>query len=322
MNLALAHTTALEDEADRAFAEDILAGLSRRQKSLPSRYFYDERGSALFERITELPEYYPTRAEMVALTGHAGVLMRETPPGAVLVELGSGSSRKTELLLDAAPQLSAYVAIDVSDAALRDAAARLRERYPRLDVVPVSADFASLADLPGDLQRRPKIGFFPGSTIGNLVLGEARDLLAGFRDLLAPEGRLIIGVDLVKDEGTVVAAYNDAAGVTAAFNLNLLAHVNRRFGPVFDLSAFEHTAIWNRALSRIEMHLESRRTQTVQFRGHTFSLRRGETILTEYSHKYTVPGFADLASEAGWQVASTITDPARLFSVHDLRASQ
>lgn len=310
----------VEDERSR-FAADVLGGLSLRQKTLPSRYFYDARGSALFEEITRLPEYYPTRCEIVALTQYARALMRGDGAGHVLVELGSGSSVKTELLLEAAPRLAAYVPIDVSGTALEEAAGRLALRFPSLAIVPVCADFTQLATLPALVGSAPKIGFFPGSTIGNFDVGEARSLLRRLRDLLSPDGRLILGVDLVKDPATLVAAYDDSAGVTAAFNLNMLERINRTFGAAFDISAFRHVAIYNEALSRIEMHLESCRAQTVRLLGRSFAFQRGETIHTECSHKYTIAGFGDIARESGWSTNAVFTDPSGSFSIHDLSAT-
>ncbi len=309
-----------EPSPDAQFAADIVRGLSRRQKSLPSRYFYDARGSELFEEITRLPEYYPTRSEIEVLDAHATRLMRNVGPDHAIVELGSGSSRKTELLLDAAPRLSAYVPIDVSETALTEARQRLSARHPRLRIWPVVADFTDLGALPAGLEMTSKIGFFPGSTIGNFDAGDARALLSSVRRLLQPRGRLIIGVDLVKDVDTLVAAYDDRAGVTAAFNLNILERINRTFGHTFDVTTFRHVAIYDKALSRIEMHLESRREQTVRLLDRWFRFERGETIHTESSHKYTVAGFGDLAREAGWEVGETFTDQKGFFSVHDLVA--
>ena len=303
---------------DAQFAADIVSGFSRRQKSLPSRYFYDARGSELFEEITRLPEYYPTRCEIAALSANAAKLMQGVGPGHALVELGSGSSRKTELLLDAAPRLSAYAPIDVSQSALDDARARLSARYPQLRIVPVYGDFTTLGRLPARLDAATLIGFFPGSTIGNFNAGEARSLLIQMKHLLGQRGRLIVGVDLVKDVDTLEAAYNDSAGVTAAFNLNILERINRSFGPMFDVSKFRHVAIYDKALSRIEMHLESVSAQTVRLFGRSFGFEQGETIHTENSHKYTIEGFRDLARGAGWSVNDTLTDELGFFSVHDL----
>jgi len=299
------------------FARDIVDGLSQPQKSLPSRYLYDEVGSELFERITELPEYYPTRVEASILSQHAAEITDGIDDG-VLVELGSGSSRKTEILLDAAPRLSAYVAIDVSEAALEDAVRRIRARYPALNVRPVRADFMGSIPVPHDLAGKRKLGFFPGSTIGNLEHDQAVKFLGNLRGAFSDRDRLVIGADLVKDQDVLLHAYDDSAGVTAAFDLNLLARINRTYGPIFDLDTFRHRAAFNRQLSRIEMHLVSTKEQVIRFRGQAFRFAQGETIHTENSHKYTLEGFRELARRAGWHPRHTWTDDEALFSVHEL----
>ena len=242
-------------DVDEEFATAILEGLPRPQKSLPSRYLYDERGSELFEEITRLPEYYPARTETTILSAHAAEMSNGVTEDSVLVEFGSGSSRKTEILLEALPRLRAYVPIDVSDSALEDADQRLKRRFPELTVRPISGDFSRPIEMFADLAGCTMLGFFPGSTIGNLERPEAKALLEAFSAALAPEGRLIIGVDLVKDEETLLLAYDDPSGVTAAFNLNLLARINREFGEAFDLDGFRHEAIYDREKNRIEMHL-------------------------------------------------------------------
>lgn len=307
---------ALEKD-DTTFTVDVIAGLSQPQKTLPCRYFYDARGSELFEEITRLPEYYPTRAETEILKTHCPI--PDFPKNGVLVEFGSGSSLKTELLLTDMPVGATYVAIDVSIDALREAGSRLTKRFPQLDVRLVVGDFSRLAELPIDLCGRPKVGFFPGSTIGNLTVPEATDLLRRFKHLLSASGRLIVGVDLKKDVQVLRCAYNDAAGVTAAFNLNLLHRINREIEPAFDVSAFRHAAIYNARLGRIEMYLVSTRDQIVALRGQLFAFRSGETIHTENSHKYTVKGFQTLSRGAGWTPLRVWTDSAGFFSVHDLR---
>jgi dimethylhistidine N-methyltransferase len=314
MRELLSERFALDDEFESA----VLGGLSRPQKTLPCRFFYDARGSELFEAITRLPEYYPTRTETAILEAHARDMIAGLPPGAVLVEFGSGSSRKTEILLRQLTQLSAYVMIDVSRSALLGAKQRLARRLPRLDVRPIVGDFSSSIALPEDLIGRPKLGFFPGSTIGNLTPEEAVRLLRVFGSALAPAGRLIIGADLKKDARRLVLAYNDPAGVTAAFNLNLLARINRELGGDFDLAAFRHEAIYNPRHGRIEMHLLSRTEQTVTIKGHRFSFRAGETIHTENSYKYSIEQFQELARAAGWQPRRAWSDAQNLFSVHEL----
>lgn len=303
---------------DDEFASAVLDGLSRPQKTLPCRFFYDTRGSELFEEITRLPEYYPTRTETAILTAHAGEIADRIPVGSVMVEFGSGSSRKTEILLQHLAQLRAYITIDVSKSALDDARDRLAAHFPALDVRPIVADFSYPVALPSDLAASHRTGFFPGSTIGNLNPVEAQRLLRVFRAVLSPGGRLIVGVDLKKDLATLLPAYNDAAGVTAAFNLNLLARINREISPAFDLAAFRHQAIYNPRDGRIEMHLVSTKEQEIVIADRRFHFRRGETIHTENSYKYTVRQFQDLARAADWRPTGVWTDRNALFSVHEL----
>jgi dimethylhistidine N-methyltransferase len=303
---------------DSTFAQAALAGLAGSPKTLPCQFFYDARGSELFEKITDVPEYYPTRTEASILTACAGEIAAETPTGSVLVEFGSGSSRKTEILLTALDALKAYVPIDVSGSALDEARERLSTRFPNLIVHPIVGDFRADLILPDDLASRPRLGFFPGSTIGNFAPREAADLLRSMAASLALGGRLIIGVDLRKDRARLLPAYNDAAGVTAAFNLNLLVRANRELGADFDLAGFEHEAIFNDEKSRIEMHLISTRRQTVSLLGRRFEFRPGESIHTENSHKYSVSDFGDLARSAGWTPRRVWTDEQALFSVHEL----
>ena len=236
----------------------------------------------------------------------------------MLVEFGSGSSRKTELVLERLAAGVAYVPIDVSESALEDAASRLAQRFPALDVRPIIGDFSRPLTLPPDLARRPKTGFFPGSTIGNLAPAEAARLLGVFKSVLSPGGRLIIGVDLKKDARKLVLAYNDAAGVTAAFNLNLLARINREIEPAFDLASFRHEAIYDPREGRIEMHLVSKYAQDVSIRGRRFRFRAGETIHTENSYKYSIEQFQELARFAGWLPAGVWTDDDHHFSAHNL----
>ncbi len=300
------------------FASAVLEGLSRPHKSLPCRFLYDARGSELFEAITELPEYYPTRTEAAILEAHAAEMVDALPPGGVLVEFGSGSSTKTEILLRQLPQLAAYVCVDVSESALAAARDRLAERFPTLDVRPVVGDFSRLIVLPEDLAGRPKVGFFPGSTIGNLDPIAAVQLMRTFREGLAPGGRLIIGVDIKKDARRLVLAYNDAQGVTAAFNLNLLTRINRELGGTFNLDGFVHEAIYNPRESRIEMHLRSVHRQEVSVCGRRFSFQPCERIHTENSYKYGIGQFQELARQAGWQPQRVWADREGLFSVHEL----
>jgi dimethylhistidine N-methyltransferase len=304
------------------FAAAVIDGLSRPQKTLPCRFFYDARGSELFEEITRLPEYYPTRTETAILEQHAAEMAEAVPAGCVLVELGSGSSLKTEILLRHLPQLGAYVCIDVSASALDAAQARLASRFPTLDVRPIVGDFSRIVTFPADLAERSKTGFFPGSTIGNLTPAEAARLLTALGASLAPSGRLIVGVDLKKDARRLIMAYNDAQGVTAAFNLNLLVRINRELAGTFDLGAFAHEAIYNPREGRIEMYLRSTRRQTVGVLGRRFSFGAGERIHTENSYKYTVGEFQALARSARWQPGRVWTDQEALFSVHELMGPQ
>lgn len=304
------------------FLRAVLAGLSKSQKELPCRFFYDERGSALFEQITELEEYYPTRTEAKILDERRAELAAIATPNSVLVEFGSGSSTKTEILLDAIGDLAAYVAIDVSDTALTDARKRIEARFPHLRVETIVADFSTHVEMPRSLGGKPQLGFFPGSTIGNLTRPEARALLRHFREILGQGARFVIGVDLKKDLSILLPAYNDERGVTAAFNLNLLRRINRELGGDFDMNAFRHEAVWNESSGRIEMHLVSLKQQSVHVGGQAFEVADGETIHTENSHKYSVGEFQALAQAAGWRPVAAWTDPQRLFSVHVLESGE
>jgi dimethylhistidine N-methyltransferase len=303
---------------DHEFATDVIEGLSKPRKSLPCRFFYDARGSELFEEITRLPEYYPTRTEIAILDAHAAEITSHVGDDAILVEFGSGSSRKTEILLCCLPQLRAYVPIDVSESALEEAKRRLIKRFPALAVRPIACDFSRPLALPPDLAKARKLGFFPGSTIGNFSPFAARTLLGAMRRLLAPDGWLIVGIDLKKDARQLVRAYNDAAGVTAAFNLNLLTRINRELGGSFDLNGFRHEAIYDPREGRVEMHIVSIRNQAVRIRGLLFRFSAGETIHTENSYKYSIGEFQDISGSAGWLPGRVWTDGGNLFSVHEL----
>ena len=302
------------------FAASVIEGLSRPRKSLPCRFLYDARGSELFEEITKLPEYYPTRTEIAILEAHAAAMAENVPEKAVLVEFGSGSSRKTEILLKNLHELAAYVPIDVSESALGDAKRRLLARFPALAVRPLIADFSRPVALPEDLIDAHKLGFFPGSTIGNFPPAEARCLLAAMRDVVGPAGRLLVGVDLKKDARALVGAYNDQDGVTAAFNLNLLARINRELEGSFDLDGFRHEAIYDPREGRIEMHIVSIKAQTARVRGRRFEFLAGETIHTENSYKYAIGQFQVLARAGGWLPRRVWLDDEHLFSVHELIA--
>ena len=314
MEAVLASTVTLETESE--FATALLEGLTAPSKSIPCRFFYDAVGSALFERITELPEYYPTRTETGILRERAQEIARSVAPGTALIEFGSGSSRKTELLLAEMSDLYAYVPIDISATALRDAHMRIKLRCPNLLFVPICADFAQPLALPASIASRPRLGFFPGSTIGNLTEVQAVDLLANMKRLLGSGGRLIIGADLKKDEGRLVRAYDDEQGVTAAFNLNLLARANRELGADFDVDQFDHLAVYDARHGRIEMYLVSQTAQTVKLLGRRIRFAAGERIHTEHSHKYDIAEFHALADRAGWRPLKAWTDEEQLFSVH------
>lgn len=303
------------------FRASVLEGLSRPHKSLSSRFLYDAKGSELFEEITRLPEYYPTRTETAILEAHAAEIVDGVLDGSVLVEFGSGSSCKTEILLGRLPRLSAYVAIDVSQSALRAAKQRLAWHFPHLEIHPILGDFSDRLTLPASIANRKKIGFFPGSTIGNFEPADAVRLLNHFRTILSPGGRLVVGVDLKKDPAMLVRAYDDACGVTAAFDLNLLARINREAGGTFDLASFRHKAIYNADEGRIEMHLESKRDQDVRVSDRVFHFQAGETIHTENAYKYAIAEFRDLARAAQWQPRRVWTDKNNLFSVHELIAA-
>ena len=307
------------DVALGEFAEDVVAGLSARPRTLPCKYFYDARGSSLFEEITQLPEYYPTRTEIGILRARAADICARLTPGAVLVEYGSGSSLKTEILLSAG-DFSAYAPIDISPAALEGAALRLCGRFPGLRIAPVIGDFVGDVELPASLEHLPRTGFFPGSTIGNFSPSEARALLRRMARQLGPGAQLVIGVDLRKPADILEPAYDDAQGVTAAFNLNLLVRLKKELCARLDLDGFAHRAIWNEGESRIEMHLVARRPQTIVVAGRAFAFVTGETIHTENSCKYGVADFDDLARGAGWRSVETFVDAGRLFSVRLLEA--
>ncbi len=304
--------------AGAEFLEEVLYGLSLPQKALPSRFFYDEAGSGLFEKITELPEYYPTRTEIALLKSSNGALRESVPPGAAVVEFGSGSSRKTELLLEALDRACAYVPIDISPSALYPAAHRIRQKFPHVAVQPVLGGFHDLNTLKPPLEGCPRIGFFPGSTIGNLTPAEAASFLRSARRYLGAGARFIIGADLQKPLDILLPAYDDAQGVTAAFNRNILARINRELGGTFDPFAFEHRVLYNEAEGRVEMHLRPSRAHRASVAGRSFEFREGETIHTENSYKYTLKGFRTLARAGGWQPVTAWTDAGNLFSMHVL----
>ncbi len=307
------------DQIDRSFAQDVIEGLSQQPKKLSPKYFYDETGSKLFEQITLLPEYYPTRTELRILRDRGTEIATAIPTNAALVEFGAGATTKVRLLLKQCA-FKAYVPVDISGDFLNGQASALREDFPDLAVYPVTADFTKPFELPPEVKDMPKVGFFPGSTIGNFDPHEACAFLRSARAILGEGATLIVGVDLEKDERVLHDAYNDAAGVTGQFNLNVLARINRELGGNLDLDGFKHRAIYNRERHRIEMHLISRKPQTVRVLDHTATFRTGETIHTESSYKYSIDRFTDLARSSGWTPRASWTDPDGMFSVHALVA--
>uniref|UniRef100_Q07R67 Histidine-specific methyltransferase SAM-dependent domain-containing protein n=1 Tax=Rhodopseudomonas palustris (strain BisA53) TaxID=316055 RepID=Q07R67_RHOP5 len=307
------------DEQTSAFARDAIEGLSKQPKQLPPKYFYDAAGSDLFEQITKLPEYYPTRTELNILHERAGEIAALMPRGAALIEFGAGAFTKARILL-AAADVAAYVPVDISGEFLDAQARALRFDFPRLEVHPIAADFTAPFALPAALQAMPKVGFFPGSTLGNFEPHEASAFLRSARSILGSGATLLIGIDLEKDDSVLTAAYNDQAGVTARFNLNVLERINRELGGDFDLHNFVHRAIFNRERHRIEMHLISRRAQRVRLLGRSFTFRAGETIHTENSYKYSVARFNAVAQNSSWTPQALWTDADGLFSVHALVA--
>ncbi|MBX3560610.1 MAG: L-histidine N(alpha)-methyltransferase [Sphingomonas sp.] len=300
--------------ADPAFRADVLAGLAAPIPAIPARWLYDHRGSELFEEITRLPEYYPTRTETALLERHSGDFARLIAPDAAVIEFGSGSSAKTPILLRAIDP-GAYVPIDISGDFLRESADALGADFPGLPVIPVEVDFMGPIALPGAVRAMPKLGFFPGSTIGNLVARTAVDLLRAMKETLGEGSRLLIGMDRIKDVDVLRAAYDDAAGVTAEFNLNLLHRINAELEGDIPVDAFRHRAIWNDELSRIEMHLEAQRDVAFSVAGERFVFRAGATIHTENSHKYGHRDSRLLLRAAGWGVVEEWTDAEQWFSI-------
>ena len=300
------------------FADALLAGLRAHPKSIPCKYFYDAEGSRLFEQICALPEYYPTRTEFSLLRAHAQEIAALAGPDAEIMEFGAGAGEKIRTLLDALDHPRAYIPVDISESYLTGVTARLRTDYPWLAIHPLMADFASELSWPVTTGLR-RVGFFPGSTIGNFAPQEARKFLSNTAKLLKGGG-LLIGVDLVKDPGVLHAAYNDSAGVTAAFNRNLLARANREAGANFARARFAHYAFYNPVERRIEMYLVSTAPQRVTVCGRVIPFAEGEAIHTEYSYKYTVAGFRELAASAGFVPRAVWSDPECLFSIHWLES--
>jgi L-histidine N-alpha-methyltransferase len=313
--------TAAPAEPPGRFRDDVIAGLSLPQKALPPKYFYDAAGSRLFERICRLPEYYPTRAELALTRANLRAIASFAGRGVALVEYGSGESLKTRLLIRAL-RPAAYIPIDISEDALRAAERRLRREFPWLAIRPVQGDFAHPLAVRLDPSRAGRtVVYFPGSTIGNLTPEEAHAFLGMTRAQAGPRGAMLVGVDVKKDATVLHAAYNDAKGVTAAFNLNLLARINRELGADFELERWRHYAFYNAALGRIEMHLVSLERQAVRIGRHRFGFDRGETIHTENSYKYSVEDFRALAARAGFRPARLWQDTRKRFALHGLMAA-
>lgn len=298
--------------SDPAFQREVLAGLALPQKAISSKWLYDQRGSELFEAITQLEEYYPTRTETAILTAHAGDMARRIGGGAVIVEYGAGAAVKTRLLLDALAAPAVYAPLDISEDFLKLSAATLAADYPDLDVVPIVGNFLDRVDLP-TLPLANRCGFFPGSTIGNLTDAQIVQFFRTARACLGAEAKMLLGFDLRKSPDVLVPAYDDAKGITADFNLNLLARINREIGADFDLSAFAHEARWNDEASQIEMHIVSRRAQMVTVAGQRIEFAAGETIHTEISRKFTVESLSATLAESDWGFEASWLDERSYF---------
>lgn len=308
-----AHFTDLKPTTE-SFLDAVIDGLSQKQKTLSPKFFYDGRGSRLFDEICVLPEYYPTRTEIRIITDNRDEMSALIPDGSQLVEFGAGNSLKVRVLLRAVARFASYVPIDISGDYLWKVVQLLAEDFPAMDITAISADYTQPFDLPGgDVTR---VGFFPGSTIGNMTHDQAVDFLQTARRLLGAGSGMLIGADLRKDEETLLAAYNDRLGVTAAFNKNILKRINEELDGNFDLEAFDHQAVWNAEKSQVEMHLLATSAQTATIGGQEFSFREGESIHTENSHKFTLDSIARLMAEGGFTIEKSWTDKDKLFSVH------
>ena len=298
------------------FVADVVAGLSSNPRALPCKYFYDERGAALFQKICELPEYYITRTEIDILDRNRAEIASQLGPNIQLIGLGTGAGTKTRILIEALTNPAVYVPVDISETQLRESTALFRKIFPELEILPVCADYLQPVVLPQALHKAAlNIVYFPGSTIGNFGPDEAIEFLRRAASVCRENGGLLLGIDLKKDAGVIEAAYNDSAGITARFNLNLLERVNRDLGADFDIDQWQHRAIYNSNAGRIEMYLISEVDQFVHVAEHKFHFRRGEKITTEYSYKYAPEEFAALAGKAGFEFAHMWSDDARLFGV-------
>ena len=298
------------------FGQEVRDGLATNQRTVPCKFIYDERGSELFEKICEQPEYYPTRTELKIMEESIDSMVEAIGPRARVIECGPGSGIKTKMLLDHLEDPAAYIPIEISKSALRGCFQELTREFPELEIVPVCADYTDHIDIPeteGDYERN--VVYFPGSTLGNFPKDVARSFMRRSAEFAGEDGAMLLGVDLAKDPDILRKAYNDEAGVTAAFNMNLLHRMNRELGGNFDTDAFHHEAIYNPEHTRIEMHLVSEREQTVDVAGETYEFDEGQTICTEYSHKYTPEAFEELATGAGFDVRQMWTDGDNLFSI-------
>ena len=305
-------------QQSEAFEADVVVGLGHTPKTLPSRWLYDDRGSELFEDITKLDEYYPTRTETAIMQKHSAAMAAFCGPNVTLLEYGAGAGVKTEILVSALRQPRLYVPIDIAGDFLDQTAARFRWRFPHLPTKPIVAEFTSSFALPNWVPVGARVAFFPGSTIGNLDSGEVATFLQRMRRHVGPGGKAIIGVDMKKDLNVLLHAYDDREGVTAAFNLNLLARINRELDADFAIGQFHHSARWNEAESAVEMHLVSGQAQTATVSGHAFDFDAGESIHTESSRKYDLGGFTALANANGWQIDRVWTDARNYFSIFGL----
>lgn len=295
---------------------DVITGLSSDPRSLPCKYFYDEQGAALFQKICELPEYYITRTEIDILDRRRAEIASQLGPNIELIGLGTGAGTKTRVLVEALVKPAVYIPVDISEKQLRKSAAVFRKIFPKLEVLPVCADYLQPVTLPSPRHKASRnVVYFPGSTLGNFEPNEALEFLLRIANVAGRGGGLLIGVDLQKDQGVIEAAYNDSAGVTAQFNLNLLARLNREIGADFELNQWRHRAIYNSEAGRIDMYLLSATDQTVHIADREFRFRAGEKILTEHSYKHTPEGFIALARQAGFDFVKLWTDDARLFGV-------
>jgi len=300
----------MTNDSQNSFEDDVIDGLSQVQKTIPCRWLYDERGSELFEEITVLPEYYPTRTETGILSQYAAEIADHVGPHATVVEYGAGASVKTRILIDALEELTTYIPVDISAEFLQTSAASLQEDYPDLHIEPVVADFLSTVELPEKSIKGARVGFFPGSTIGNLKSSEITGFMQRAREDLGAGAQFVLGADLKKDPNILIPAYD-----ASEFNLNLLRRINGELDANFDVASFNHEARWNDDDARIEMHLVSERDQSVEISGKIFDFRQGETVHTENSRKFEIEALEKLIGQCGWQMADSWVDKDSLFSV-------